>query len=302
MDTNTLIKKIEAKKPSLGLTILRSERFKRQPLKAAWFYLLVALNRYTGLLLPIKAKTIWGDYLTAYETSAIGSVYFLGFYDTDVTLFLLRNFKDKGDLLDVGSNIGYYTSLYTQIAAAEAHVIAFEPTPSTYLVLSRNVSGLKNVKIEQVALSNKVGTTNFFDYGIRHGVFNSTTAQPISFLKNKGSEIEVQTDTLDNWCSSNNIKPSLIKLDTEGTEHLILSESKMVLTTYAPVVLLKVGGGEAWKDNIKISMDILAENNYQFFELSELGELIKHTRKDSYTYKNLVCIPESKLSQYVSNS
>lgn len=302
MPPSTLIKKIEAKQPLLGLTILRNERFKLHPFKATWFYLIVALNRYAGLRLPIKAKTIWGDYLTAYETSAAGSVYFLGFYDTDVTLFLLKNFREKGDLLDVGSNVGYYTSLFTQIAIDNAQVVAFEPTPSTCAVLIKNVSGLKNVKIEQIALSNKTGTSNFFDYGIRHGVFNSTAAQPISFLKNKGSEIKVQTDTLDNWCRNNNVKPSLIKLDTEGTEHLILSEGKMVLKTSAPVILLEVGGGDAWKDNIKTSMDILTENNYQFFELSELGELIKHVRQDSYTYKNLVCIPERKLSQYVSKS
>lgn len=302
MDKNTLIKKIEDKEDLAGLTILRNERFKRYPLKATWFYLMVVINRYTDFLLPIKAKTIWGDYLTAYETSAIGSIYFLGFYDSDVTLFLLKNFKEKGDLLDIGSNIGYYTSLFTQIAAPDAKVIAFEPTPSTYSVLSKNVSNLKNVKVEQIALSNKIGTTNFFDYGIRHGVYNSTAAQPISFLKDKGSEIEVQTDTLDNWCKRNNIKPSLLKLDTEGTEHLILSEGKQTLSNYSPVILLEVDGGDAWKDNIKASMDILAENNYLFFEVSNTGDLIKHNRQDSYSYKNLVCIPEHKLSQYVPNS
>jgi FkbM family methyltransferase len=299
---NEIIAKIESLASDSDLTILRSARFKKQPVRTTCFYTQIATNRYTPLALPITAKTLWNHSLFAYETSAIGSVYFLGFYDGEVTLFLLKYFKESGDLLDVGSNVGYYTSLFTQIADPAAKIVAFEPTPSTYEVLVKNVGTLPQVQTEQIALSDHAGTITFYDYGVRHGVYNSTAAQPISFLKDKGKQIEVPTETLDTWCQRTSTKPSLIKLDTEGTEAGILEKSREVLKNYSPVILLEVGGGEAWSENTNKCLDILAEYGYQFFELDCLGNPIPHVRQPSYSYNNLVCIPESKINSYVKAS
>lgn len=296
---NEIITKIEGRAADTGLTILRSERFKKQPLNATCFYTQVAINRYTPLTLPIKAKTVWNHSLYAYETSAIGSIYFLGFYDADVSLFLLKYFKEKGDLLDIGSNIGYYASLFTQIASPEAKIIAFEPTPSTYGVLLKNVGSLPHVQTEKIALSDSAGTITFYDYGIRHGVYNSTAAQSISFLKDKGEKIEVPTETLDAWCKRTRTKPSLLKLDTEGTEAGILEKGQEILREYSPIILLEVGGGEAWSENTGKCLDILEKHQYQFFELDEAGNPTPHVRVKTYTYKNLVCIPKSKIENYV---
>lgn len=301
MQRTEIISKIENGLKNEGMTILRSVRFKRKPLQAIVFYTLVVINRYTPFLLPIKAKTIWGHNIFAYETSAVGSIYFLGFYDSDVTLFLLRNFKEDGDLLDVGSNIGYYTSLFTQIAKPEAKIVAFEPTPSTFSVLEKNVGSLSQVVTEKIALSDRKGTIEFYDYGYQHGVFNSTAAQPLAFLKDKGNKIEVQTETLGDWCAKTKIKPSLIKLDTEGTESDILSQGEPVIAEYKPLILLEVGGGEAWSENTHKCLDLLEKHDYNFFELNSLGLATPHTRQKTYTYKNLVCIPKDKIKDYVQN-
>jgi hypothetical protein len=68
---------------------------------------------------------------------------------------------------------------------------------------------------------------------------------------------------------------------------------------YAPVILLEVGGGEAWSKNANECLDILTEHHYRFFELDKDGTPIPHTRQETYSYKNLVCIPEAKLAAYV---
>ncbi len=299
MNRTDIIQKINDRSADDGLTILRSERFKKHPLAATSFYTQVARNRYTPFLAPIKAHTIWNHTLIAYETSAIGSVYFLGFYDKDITLFLLKYFKESGDLLDVGSNIGYYTSLFTQIASPTAKIVAFEPTPSTFEVLKINVGRLPQVSLEKNALSDKNGFITFYDYGHRHGVFNSTAAQPLPFLKDKGEKREVETQTLDEWCAKNKAEPSLIKLDTEGTESSIIRTGQTTLKKYQPIILLEVGGGDAWSQNTKECLDMLSGLSYVFFEVNQHGDLTPHIRKDSYTYQNLVCIPEQKPHQYV---
>lgn len=299
MEKTEIIEKINKKQGCLEEAIGRQARFQRQPLKALWFYTLVAANRYLSLSLPIKAKTIWGDRMTAHETSAVGSIYFLGFYDVDTTLFLLKHFNEAGDFLDVGSNIGYYSLLANQILSTEAKIVAFEPTPATFELLKGNTKVHPRISLENIALADKEGMTTFIDYGPRDAVFNSTKAQDYDFLKNKGEKIEVQTTTLDSYCSKNNLAPSLIKLDTEGTEASILDKGMETLMTHAPLILLEVGGGDAWKENTVRSLDILSNCGYEFFNLDTEGNLLPHTRKDSYSYANLVCIPKNKLSKYI---
>lgn len=301
MNRTDIISAIEQKRLLLSQANGRRERFAQSPFKALWFYTLVAINRFSPLLLPIRARTVWGDELRAYETSTIGSLYFLGFYDIDTSLFLLKRYQESGDILDIGSNIGAYALLGNQIRGEHSTVYAFEPTPWTFSILQRNVADQKNIKPVRLALSDTVGTTSFMDYGRRHGVFNSTKAQELPFLQNEGTTIEVKTDTLDNFCSAHSIKPSLIKLDTEGTEARILRRGTHTLETSAPIILLEVGGGEAWAENVKGCFDILRRYTYSFFELDDTGSLIPHAEQEIYQYKNLVCIPERKFKDYVSD-
>ncbi len=302
MDRQALTSKIEVLMPDLDLTIIRASRFKKRPLQALSFYARVAINRFTPVQIPIRATTLWNHTLTAYETSAIGSVFFLGFYDVEVTLFLLKYYHGDGDILDVGANIGVYTSLFSHIAHPQARVIAFEPTPSTYTLLIQNAAALSNVQTEQVALSDHEGSEIFHDYGPRHGVFNSTRAQSLPFLAHTGSEIKVSTETLDSWCRRTHTKPTLIKLDTEGTEAHILRHGRMTLDTYRPLILLEVGGGEAWSENNIESLNILAERGYAFFSLTQHGDLVPHERKTRYTYENLVAIHTDNVSAYVAHT
>jgi FkbM family methyltransferase len=298
MSREQLINRITERLKDEDLTIQRTARFKKHPLRAAWFYARVVLNRYTPLLLPIVATTAWGHRLKAYETSAIGSVYFLGFYDADITLFLLKHYHEDGDILDVGANVGIYASLFSHLATSNTRVVAFEPTPSTAGVLRSNVGALTNVAIEQVALSDHTGEITFHDYGLRHGVYNSSQAQPLAFLQNQGVEITVASTTLDAYCAEHKLKPSLLKLDTEGTEDSILKHSTQTLKEYRPTILLELGGGEAWAAGIAASFTILEEHDYRFFNATREGALVPHTRKTTYKYENLIAIHVSNLSAY----
>lgn len=298
MNHDQTIAKIEALEERLGQTILLKARFKDQPFRALWFYALIFLNRYTFLKLPLHAKTVWGDTMTAYESSAIGSVFFLGAYDIDITMFLLKHSHVQGDFIDVGSNIGYYALLGNQVMQEGGRVIAIEPTPLTYATLVKNVKPYHRILPLNVAVGDTEGTTAFIDYGYRHAVFNSTKNHDLSFLRGIGKEYQVPATTLDSLCDKYDLRPSIIKLDTEGTEAEILRNAARTLATYTPVILLEVGGGDEWKDNNNESLDLLLTYDYAVFELGLNGALLPHVRQDSYTYKNLVCIPNANVASY----
>ena len=298
MNNEELSKKITSEEHRLDEAVSLKARLKHTPLKTLWFYLLVFLNRYGLFLIPIRTKTIWGAPLEAYESSAIGSVYFLGFYDSDMTQFLLRHDFGGGDFLDIGSNIGYYALLFDRIAAPGAKVIAVEPTPSTFKTLTKNVASSPRIQPFPFAISDTNGTIPFIDYGYRYAVFNSTKNHELPFLQGVGHKLDVKSITLDAFCAEYNLHPALIKLDTEGTESIILKTGRETLTKNAPVILLEVGGGEEWKENNASCLDTLESYHYRFFESDVHGTLTPHIRKDVYLYQNLVCIPEHKIAHY----
>lgn len=67
-------------------------------------------------------------------------------------------------VLDVGAHVGYYAHRCARLAGPNGRVIAFEPHPRTFAVLSHNVSHLSNVTPVQVALAETEGTAALHDY------------------------------------------------------------------------------------------------------------------------------------------
>jgi len=87
-------------------------------------------------------------------------------------IFVRRSYLQEGVLLseegspvviDAGANIGLFALLCVQLNP-RARVIACEPSPATYPMLSQNVSAHENVTCRQVALGAAQGTTNLHCY------------------------------------------------------------------------------------------------------------------------------------------
>ncbi len=289
-----IIDKIIKLRPFYYLS-MRKGRFLYTPIKTSIFYFFVLLNQYSPIKIKIKAKTIWGGKISGYSSGSIGSIYYLGFQDPELTIFLIKSLKPGDIFIDAGSNIGYYSLLAKNLVDSMGKVYSFEPTPRTYSILKENVKLFSNIYPRQVALSDRVGVFDFIDYGPRFNVFNTFFKRKVNFLKNKGKVIKVRTETLDNFCIKEDIVPTIIKLDVEGSESLLLKGTSMIISKYRPLLILEVGGGKEWRENCQKSIKILLDNGYQAFKITPEGKLIVHNIKEEYNYDNLIFIPERKI-------
>lgn len=72
--------------------------------------------------------------------------------------------KESNLFLDIGSNLGYYSLLASNVSKKSILCHAFEPMPSAYDVLCENVqiNDYKNVIPHKIALSNYNGDAKFF--------------------------------------------------------------------------------------------------------------------------------------------
>lgn len=165
-------------------------------------------------------------------------IYKRGQYETHITDFIANYMTfESGDIaLDIGANIGWYSILFNKLMPADAQIIAFEPDPLNYDLLTQNINlnNAGNVKACQFALSDKKETKKLYLYSSknlgRHSLLD---------INDDGHFVEVETRVLDDELQNmginfENIK--MAKIDIEGYEYFALLGAEMVLQNVRCVV------------------------------------------------------------------
>jgi|GEM_PF-2793234 len=133
-------------------------------------------------------------------------------------------------VFDVGSHIGIVACYLCKIVGENGSVHSFEPFPDSYNRLNENIviNDYKNIKTNQVAISDKIGNQIFY-YEPSNWELNSLGS--VSNGSNRlNKKINVEVNTIDNYCEKNKIsKINFLKIDTEGYEINVLRGSEKML-------------------------------------------------------------------------
>jgi FkbM family methyltransferase len=255
---------------------------KRQ-LKAAWRYLAPLAVREsvaqwrTRFRLDRNSPFRYCGYVLPYRpTSAILHTIQSGSYWEDALvrrLFLeIRRLQvEKPLILDIGANIGLI-GLSILAEFPTARVIAFEPAPFQLRILKKTVKAnflQRRISLESVALSHQSGHASF-------AVHNGIDASGLDGFLDTGvggpaKQIKVRVNTLDKWWSTKG-KPfiNVIKIDTEGSELMVLQGAEAVLRKCQPTLFLEI-----WPEHLKhYSITVhhivgwLRSHNYELVTLS----------------------------------
>lgn len=129
---------------------------------------------------------------------------------------------------DIGAHFGWWTLWFSAISK---FVVAFEPSPSNFQVLRRNIEGNRtNVELHQVAASNCRGSMAFLEDGTCSHVSSST---PLN-------SVQVKTELIDAFAEAR--PPSLAKIDVEGHAANVLEGMEKTLKNARPSLLLEIHG------------------------------------------------------------
>ncbi|MFZ4520757.1 MAG: FkbM family methyltransferase [Bacteroidales bacterium] len=220
---------------------------------------IITLDTDHGVL---KIKTNQTNYLTHL-------VFWEGYTNFEYTGLFLDLIKNVKTFYDIGANIGYY-SLLASIENPGIRVYSFEPAIGPLYFLRENIAlnNLHNIQVEPIALSHLVkGEIEFYEI---HNKKYSYLQYNLAGEGNAGSQTtgrnfvinKVPTTTLDNFSATHPEHPvDLIKMDTEGTEHLILEHAHTVLGTLKPVIIC-----ETLFDTIETQLEqVLVKYGYQFY-------------------------------------
>lgn len=204
--------------------------------------------------------------------------------------------------LDVGANTGYY-ALLAAVRNPHIHAYAFEPAtaPHHYLVQNIGINHLKNVTAYKLALSDKEGEIEFFEldnpkqYHSRYNLAGTGTLKGEDVAHQLFVSRKVKTTTLDSWIASEHVADiDLIKLDTEGTENLILEGADKMLREQQPIIICEILF-QVIEDKLE---RIMRQYDYHFFNYQD-GKLYKTEtliRRIDDGSRDCFFVPSSKMS------
>lgn len=117
---------------------------------------------------------------------------------------------------DIGANIGIYSLIMSECPEVTVH--AFEPHPATFATLRRMIekNDRANVHAHQIALSDASGMLSFTNDDF------SPVNKALAEGENAANAIQVPCETGAALCERNQLRPDLLKIDTEGLEPAVL--------------------------------------------------------------------------------
>lgn len=166
-----------------------------------------------------------------------------GYWEYWLTEYFALNIKRGDTVIDIGANLGYYTLLAGDLVCDSGRVIAVEPNPAVFRLLSKSVA--HNGYDQRTTLHNfalaadgETGTRNFFvpTNEPKNGMILDE-GRNVAAYKNQG---EVMSIDLGHLKIEDFERVDFIKIDVEGAELGILQSLRPLIEKFRPKIVCEV--------------------------------------------------------------
>jgi FkbM family methyltransferase len=204
------------------------------------------------------------------------------FYEPDISNALLRMLRPGDTVVDVGANLGFFTILMGVLVGPAGRVFSLEPGDDNLPRLRDNIARnrLENVSVIPRPASAQAGSVAFFtnsDGAGGHALWDPGTFPGNVRSREKRVSRTLNATTLDDVLDGASA-PRVMKIDTEGAEHLVLSGARRLLERRAvPFIIAELHpfGLEKMGSSPHQLRQYMAEHGYETFGLYFDGSLPK---------------------------
>ncbi len=193
-------------------------------------------------------------------------------------------------VLDIGANLGYFAKNFSRLAN-EGKVIAIEPVPAFYNILTHFLGKKKNVEIHNVALGKEEGVITMVmpesDGFIRTGLPHIATSEEEKRTHKTQDVKIVKAREFIGQIS----KIDYIKCDIEGYEGIVFEELKPILEEKRPMVQLEIS-----EQNKALLLKLFKDIDYLQFGISNF----KFVAEDGHQSEegDYFFVPSEKLNYF----
>jgi FkbM family methyltransferase len=257
-------------------------------------FILRQVARYLQKGLARKTKLFFGRELEIVLPEVTSeAIYTYGVFDEIVSWLAIRNIEKGDTVFDIGAHYGYFTMLFAHLVGEQGKVFAFEPTPTSFEILSRNVAHATNVTAINAAAGDTPGRAEMQDYGLTYSAFNSLSPKPrlhsiSTTYPHRITSVEVLR--IDDYVESNHLRPTFIKIDAENFEEKVVLGMAGTIEIHRPTIVLESGGSEA---SVKAGSTLLSRG-YQAVVCDGIGAAYRwcgDLTEASRRYKDILYVP-----------
>lgn len=228
-------------------------------------------------------------------------IFFLGEYEVFCTKIIEKHIGAGDICLDVGANIGWFTTLFSKLVGNRGEVHAFEPVPETFDLLKENVAlneSAANVFLNNFALGDEEKTSDIH-------IFENMPMGHSSLAAKAGQNsvtVSAQLKTLDSYLRERKIeRVDFVKVDIEGAEMMFLSGAGKLFEQATPPVIFMEMALETTKEFGYFPNDLIVflreKADYKFYALDETDE--KLIEIDAFSAEdigaNVLCVPQNRM-------
>jgi FkbM family methyltransferase len=198
-----------------------------------------------------------------------------GVYEVPETELLKKILRSGMIVVDIGANIGWYTLLSAKKVGDKGLVIAFEPEPTNFQLLTRSIEYNKftNVRALQECVSKEKGTRELW--------LASENSGAHSIINKQGKQmIYVNSITLDEVLFDLSLdKIDVLKIDAEGAEPEIIEGGQKFLFGSRVEHLFLEWNPEVWTDKQKLLANLL--DRYDIYQIIQTPFLYRKLEGNS---------------------
>lgn len=142
--------------------------------------------------------------------------------------------------IDVGANVGHYTKKFSDLVGPSGRVIAFEPVPATFELLSANAARFSsaNVTLLNLAASDATRLISMSIPLFETGLTNYYQAA----ISTEATGLQVMTCSIDSLQLPQRVR--VIKIDAEGHDEVVLRGARTLLERDRPLVIIESASSE----------------------------------------------------------
>lgn len=245
------------------------------------------------------APTFFGEYMNLVMPEPVSvKIWRYGYFEKDVSFFLLNTLVAGDTFIDVGGHFGFYSLLGAHLVGPTGKTVSCEPMPKTRAILTKNMQRYVDSGVSSIvpkAIGRAAETVEFKDFGILGSAF-ATSMEARSSAMADHESVTVQVETLDAVLADKDLRQNmLIKIDAEGAEEAVLEGAGQTISTHRPKLILELGDSTAEdkaNNRSRALIEMLEETyGYKTYEFSNWS-LALHKKRDSYVYDNLFFVPD----------
>lgn len=215
--------------------------------------------------------------------------------------YFVQQLLEDGDIIiDIGSNLGYFTTQFAGKVKYGGHLYCVEPVQPFQKQLKKLIIGKANITLLPYALGEendkevtlgipsqfqKLGYLRHGTTTLLHGGNSADDKYSFQATMKKGSDLFAALPKLD-----------YIKCDIEGYETVVFPEMRSILEKHQPLVQL-----ETWGEQLMTMYRFFKDLNYQAFYLNtNILKPLEGKPQNRWGESDILFVPSGKMNRITS--